>query len=66
MKPKLIVILGPTAVGKSEIALELAQRIGGEIIDANFEKIDLAGLDFERAPQGSGRVYGGNDVRLFT
>ena len=39
MKPKLIVILGPTAVGKSEIALELAQRIGGEIINADSQQV---------------------------
>jgi tRNA dimethylallyltransferase len=39
MKPKLIVILGPTAVGKSEIALELAQQIGGEIINADSQQV---------------------------
>src|SRR5947207_7833520 len=39
MKPKLVVILGPTAVGKSEIALELAQRIGGEIINADSQQV---------------------------
>jgi tRNA dimethylallyltransferase len=30
-----VVILGPTAVGKTEIALRLAQRLGGEIISAD-------------------------------
>jgi tRNA dimethylallyltransferase len=39
MKPKLIVILGPTAVGKSEIAVELAEQIGGEIINADSQQV---------------------------
>ena len=34
-KPRLIVILGPTAIGKSRIAIELAKRINGEIINAD-------------------------------
>lgn len=32
MKPKLLVIAGPTASGKSALALDLAQLLGGEII----------------------------------
>ena len=39
MKPKVIVILGPTAVGKSKIALELAQEIGAEIINADSQQV---------------------------
>ncbi len=39
MKPKLIVILGPTAVGKSEIALELAEKIDAEIINADSQQV---------------------------
>lgn len=31
----LVVIVGPTAVGKTEIALELAARLGGEIVSAD-------------------------------
>ncbi|MCI0454977.1 MAG: tRNA (adenosine(37)-N6)-dimethylallyltransferase MiaA [Candidatus Dadabacteria bacterium] len=34
-KPKLLVILGPTAVGKSKIGIELAKGIGGEIVNAD-------------------------------
>ena len=30
-----IIILGPTAVGKTAVALLLAERIGGEIISAD-------------------------------
>ncbi len=39
MKPRVIVILGPTAVGKSELALELAARIGGEIVNADSQQV---------------------------
>ncbi|MDQ3621033.1 MAG: tRNA (adenosine(37)-N6)-dimethylallyltransferase MiaA, partial [Verrucomicrobiota bacterium] len=37
-------VLGPTAVGKSEIAFELAQRCGGEIIGADAFQV-YQGLD---------------------
>lgn len=45
-KPKIIVICGPTAVGKSSYAIELAKRVDGEIISADsrqiYKEIDLA------------------------
>jgi tRNA dimethylallyltransferase len=34
-KPPLIVIIGPTAVGKTEISLQLAERLDGEIVSAD-------------------------------
>jgi tRNA dimethylallyltransferase len=34
-KPKLLVILGPTAAGKSELGIQVAKRIGGEIVNAD-------------------------------
>lgn len=37
--PPLIVILGPTAVGKTALAIELALAIGGEIISADSRQI---------------------------
>jgi tRNA dimethylallyltransferase len=39
MKPKLVIILGPTAVGKSELALQLAQGIGAEIVNADSQQV---------------------------
>jgi len=39
MKPKLFIILGPTAVGKSELALELALALGAEIVNADSQQI---------------------------
>lgn len=38
-KPKVIVIAGPTASGKSNLAIELAKKIGGEIISADSMQI---------------------------
>lgn len=39
MKPKLVVILGPTAVGKSKIALEVAEELRGEIVNADSQQV---------------------------
>jgi tRNA dimethylallyltransferase len=39
MKPKVIVILGPTGVGKSEVAIEVALQVRGEIISADSLQI---------------------------
>ena len=33
--PSLLVILGPTAIGKSSLAVEIAKRISGEIVSAD-------------------------------
>lgn len=38
-KPKIIVILGPTAVGKTELALDLASEFSGEIISADSMQV---------------------------
>ena len=40
----LVAIVGPTAAGKSELALRLAQRFGGEIINAD-SRLVYRGLD---------------------
>jgi len=39
MKPKLVIILGPTAAGKSEMAVALAAKIGAEIINADSQQV---------------------------
>lgn len=38
-KPALIVLTGPTAVGKSELSIALAAQIGGEIISADSMQV---------------------------
>jgi tRNA dimethylallyltransferase len=44
----LIVILGPTAVGKTEISLQLAKRLDGEIISAD-SRLFYRGMDIGTA-----------------
>lgn len=39
MKPPLIVVLGPTASGKSSLAIALAQRFNGEIVSADSRQV---------------------------
>ena len=38
-KPKIIVICGPTGIGKTSVAVELAEKLGGEIISADSMQI---------------------------
>ena len=49
-KPKIIVILGQTASGKSELAVKIAQKFNGEIISADSRQV-YKGLDI-----GSGKI----------
>lgn len=37
--PRMIVLLGPTAGGKSELAATLAQRLGGEVVGADSMQV---------------------------
>jgi tRNA dimethylallyltransferase len=39
MKPKVAIVLGPTGIGKSEVALDVAEAVGGEIINADSQQI---------------------------
>lgn len=48
MKTKLIVIMGPTAVGKSALGIELASKYQGEIISGDSQQI-YRGLDIGTA-----------------
>ena len=43
-KPALILLVGPTAVGKTEIAIQLAERINGEIVSAD-SRLFYRGMD---------------------
>ncbi|MEK7481805.1 MAG: tRNA (adenosine(37)-N6)-dimethylallyltransferase MiaA [Patescibacteria group bacterium] len=48
--PKILVILGPTASGKSELAVKIARKFNGEIISADSRQV-YKGLNI-----GSGKV----------
>lgn len=50
IKPKIITIVGPTASGKSDLAIKLAQKFNGEIISADSRQI-YKGMDI-----GTGKV----------
>lgn len=52
MRQKIIVIVGPTASGKSEYAVRLAKKINGEIISADSRQI------YKNLDIGSGKVPG--------
>lgn len=39
MKPKVIVIVGPTASGKTSLSIELAKKINGEIVSCDSMQI---------------------------
>ena len=49
-KPKIIVIVGPNASGKSELSVRLAKKMNGEIISADSRQV-YKGLDI-----GSGKI----------
>lgn len=53
MKKKLICIVGPTAVGKTDIALEIGKKIGAELISCDSRQV-YKGLDI-----GTGKLPGG-------
>lgn len=38
-KPSIIVILGPTASGKSDLAVTLAKKLGGEVVSADSRQV---------------------------
>jgi tRNA dimethylallyltransferase len=42
--PRLVVIVGPTASGKTRLAIELARRTGGEIVSADSQQV-YVGMD---------------------
>jgi len=48
IKPPLILIVGPTAVGKTEIAIQLAERLNGEIVSAD-SRLFYRGMDIGTA-----------------
>jgi hypothetical protein len=52
-RPKVIIITGPTAVGKTKLGLELAKRIDGEIISADSVQV------YRRLDIGSDKVGSG-------
>ena len=48
MKQKVIAVVGPTASGKTKLAIELAQKMDGEIISADSMQV-YTGMDIGTA-----------------
>lgn len=46
--PKIVLIAGPTAVGKSSLAMDVAERIGGELVSVDSVQV-YRGLDIGSA-----------------
>jgi len=60
---KLIVIIGPTAVGKSKIGVELASQINGEIVSGDSMQI-YKGMDIGTAKVKEHEMYGANKIKV--
>jgi tRNA dimethylallyltransferase len=58
LRPPLVVIVGPTAVGKTEISIQLAERLAGEVVSAD-SRLFYRGMDIgtaKPAPSQRARV----------
>src|SRR3954470_5569627 len=49
-KPKILVIVGPTSSGKSDLAVKLAKKFNGEVVSADSRQV-YKGLDI-----GTGKI----------
>ena len=56
-KKKLLVILGPTATGKTDVGLSLAKKFNGEVISCDSRQV------YKRLDIGTGKLPG-NEVRV--
>lgn len=57
-KPPLVLVVGPTAVGKTEISIQLAEQLNGEIVSAD-SRLFYRGMDIGTAkpsPEEQARV----------
>jgi tRNA dimethylallyltransferase len=62
-KPKIIVIGGPTASGKSQLAIELAKEFNGEIINADSRQFYI-GMDIGTGKEKIERINKDNSVLI--
>ena len=53
---KILIILGPTATGKTDLALKLAKKFNGELISADSRQV-YRGLDIGTGKLPSGKVF---------
>lgn len=55
---RLVVIVGPTGAGKTQLAIRLAERTGGEVVSADSQQV-YAGMDI-----GTGKVTAAERARV--
>jgi len=58
VQPRLVVIVGPTGAGKTRLALDLAARVGGEVVSADSQQV-YCGMDI-----GTGKVTADERARV--
>ncbi|HEY0989113.1 MAG TPA: tRNA (adenosine(37)-N6)-dimethylallyltransferase MiaA [Kofleriaceae bacterium] len=58
MLPRLVAIVGPTGAGKTRLAMQLAERTGGEVVSADSQQV-YAGMDI-----GTGKVSAAERARV--
>ncbi|HUJ58462.1 MAG TPA: tRNA (adenosine(37)-N6)-dimethylallyltransferase MiaA [Kofleriaceae bacterium] len=58
MPPRLVVIVGPTGAGKTRLAIELAERIGGEVVSCDSQQVYI-GMDI-----GTGKASAAERARV--
>src|SRR5262245_46123360 len=58
VRPRLVVVVGPTGAGKTRLALELAERTGGEVVSADSQQVYI-GMDI-----GTGKVSARERARV--
>lgn len=58
MRPRLVVIVGPTGAGKTRLALALAEHTGGEVVSADSQQV-YVGMDI-----GTGKVSAEERARV--
>ena len=56
-KDKLIILAGPTASGKTSVSIDLAKRIGGEIVSADSMQV-YRGMDVGTANIKADECFG--------
>lgn len=56
--PRLVVIVGPTGAGKTQLAMRLAEHTGGEVVSADSQQV-YAGMDI-----GTGKVTAQERARV--
>ena len=61
MKPKMIIVAGPTAVGKTEYAIDLAKKCDGEIVSLDsvqvYKGLDIGSAKPSREEQATVKHY---------